>query len=224
MINILQRISPFNRQTKVPGLTVTPNILYKVLTHKTINTIALVGVDGCRWLKYLQSGKITAKEVHCFEPNEEAYRLLCKAFPEFTIHQGALSEVEQVDSYIHYLDRKGNAVKRLNGSTDMVNILVKSYPLAAIIDLETPLDVLVVDRGFSLDRIIEGAELSILHYHPVILYQQSAYCPPEQLAYTFDRLTVHGYQFYWADAPQAGPLSRDRMINQKDKVLLAKVD
>lgn len=106
----------------------------------------------------------------------------------------------------------------------MVNILVKSYPLAAIIDLETPLDVLVVDRGFSLDRIIEGAELSILHYHPVILYQQSAYCPPEQLAYTFDRLTVHGYQFYWADAPQAGPLSRDRMINQKDKVLLAKVD
>lgn len=219
---LLRDIFSFTQHGSLPKAIISPADVVGGRTNVALHTAVLVGVDGFRWLKFIQKGKLSATEVHCFEPNSALYHQLKRSFSDIHLHHGSLSEREQVDSFIHYLDQGGSAGRRLNGLKDQVNVLVKSYPLTQIMSVETPLDLLVVDRGFTLDRIIEGANELITAHHPEIVFQQSAYAQTYHAGRTYDLLTQLGYQIRLLGSPQGDPLSRMSMMAVHDKVMVAK--
>lgn len=186
-----------------------------------LQAAVLVGVDSYRWLRFLQKKRAEDFTIHCFEPNPALYHQLKRSFSDIKLYQGSLSEEEQVDSYIHYLDQAGSAAKKLNGLKDQVNVLVKSFPLTSILSLEDQVDLIVVDRGFTIDRIVQGALPIIEAQHPALVFQQSAYAQSFHAGQTFDLLTAQGYDIRLLSAPKGEPLFRKQVMAIRDKVLIA---
>lgn len=178
-----------------------------------------MAVNGESWLTKMQ--KTPVEEVYLFEPEPAAYHRLKRTFPQFNCRQGALSDTVQVDSYIHYLDSDGNATQKLNGLKDQVNILVKSQPLQAVWPAQLPLDLLVIDRGFTPDKVLKGAATILSEYHPMIVFQWSAYATPTHAEATWVLLQDLGYQVWPLHKTNDAPLAQAAFATLPKGPLLA---
>ena len=192
----------------LPKAVLSARGIWPVLTslNSDLRHVVLMAVNGESWLSKMQ--KAPVEEVYLFEPEPAAYHRLKRTFPQFNCRQGALSDRVQVDSYIHYLDSDGKATQKLNGLKDQVNILVKSQPLQAVWPAQLPLDLLVIDRGFTPDKVLKGAEPILSEHHPMIVFQWSAYATATHAEATWALLQQLGYHVWPLHKTNGTPLSQ----------------
>lgn len=180
--------------TSLPKATLKPREVLP-LCPAAVNRAVLVAPALKRWVSALQRNHHEVS-IEYFEPDEGQYHRLKSSFPQVSVHKGIPGHQPGADSYIHLLDREGAAVHRLNGKKDHANFLVQTQPLDDLAKDWAHLDLIVVDRGFSVSELLEGGYRTLARCRPVVAFGLTAFTTRAQIESAWSLFAQLGYDIY----------------------------